>query len=298
MEELLLELLLALHELDVVDEQHVDLAVATLEVGLLVLADGVDELVEQRLGRDVADPVRRVVVPYVLGDRLQQVGLAQSRAAVDEQRVVATARGLGHRQGGGMCEAVGCSDHERVEGVSGGTDRREGGLLGRGRAQRADGCGVGVGEVDRQPVVGIGPDVVDLDLEDQSDLREPGIGDGCLDHREVALLDALADELAGNHQGQDVVVELVRVDVLEGRGPHGVADLFDQERRRTLPDRCTLRGHEASPVDSGGPARAGIPERAVMMGVMTWSVGRRLLSTGDPHLWTPVPAVHRCGIGR
>ena len=35
-EELLLELFLALHELDVVDEQHVDLAVAPLELGLRV----------------------------------------------------------------------------------------------------------------------------------------------------------------------------------------------------------------------------------------------------------------------
>ena len=53
-EELLLEPLLALHELDVVDEQDVDLAVAPLERRRRVGADGVDELVEEALGRDVA----------------------------------------------------------------------------------------------------------------------------------------------------------------------------------------------------------------------------------------------------
>ena len=53
-EELLLEALLVLHELDVVDEQHVALAVAALEGGGGVGADGVDELVHERLGGHVA----------------------------------------------------------------------------------------------------------------------------------------------------------------------------------------------------------------------------------------------------
>ena len=87
-EELLLEPLLALHELDVVDEQHVDVAVAALEVGDGVGADGVDVLVEERLGGDVAHDVVLVVVVHVVADGVQQVGLAQTGRAVDEQRVV------------------------------------------------------------------------------------------------------------------------------------------------------------------------------------------------------------------
>ena len=54
-EELLLELLGALEELDVVDEQHVDVAVAPLEARHRLRPDRLDELVHHRLGRDVAN---------------------------------------------------------------------------------------------------------------------------------------------------------------------------------------------------------------------------------------------------
>ncbi|MPM16706.1 hypothetical protein SDC9_63087 [bioreactor metagenome] len=55
-EELLLGLDLALEELDVVDQQHVDLAVAAPELDGVVLRDRVDELVGELLGGDVAHP--------------------------------------------------------------------------------------------------------------------------------------------------------------------------------------------------------------------------------------------------
>ena len=54
-EELLLERLFVLHELDVVDEQDVALAVAALEGHRGVVPDGVDEFVQECLGGDVAD---------------------------------------------------------------------------------------------------------------------------------------------------------------------------------------------------------------------------------------------------
>src|SRR5699024_9486763 len=53
----------------------------------------------------------------VVADRMQQVGLAQSRAAVDEQRVVGLSGGLRDRRRSGLREAVGGTDHEGVEGV-------------------------------------------------------------------------------------------------------------------------------------------------------------------------------------
>ena len=118
-EELLLERLLALHELDVVDEQDVALAVAALEGGRGVVPDGVDELVHERLGGDVADVAPGEVLADVVPDGMQQVGLAQPGAAVDEQRVVRTRRHLGDGQGGGVGEAVGRPDDEGVEGVAG-----------------------------------------------------------------------------------------------------------------------------------------------------------------------------------
>ena len=91
-EELLLGLGLALQELDVVDQQHVDVAVAALEAVLPVVADRVDELVGELFARDVADLRAAVEAADVVADRVQQVGLAQPGLAVDQERVVGLAR--------------------------------------------------------------------------------------------------------------------------------------------------------------------------------------------------------------
>ena len=91
-EELLLQALFALHELDVVDQQHVDVAIAALEVGDGVGTNAVDVLVEERLGADVAHDVVLVVTVHVVTDGVQQVRLAETGGAVDEQRVVASGR--------------------------------------------------------------------------------------------------------------------------------------------------------------------------------------------------------------
>ena len=116
-EELLLRLHLALQELDVVDQQDVDVAVAALEVGRLVVADAVDEVVGELLGVHVAHPDVGVEVARVVADRVQQVGLAQPGLAVDEERVVGLGRRLGDRDRGGVGEAVARADDEGVEGV-------------------------------------------------------------------------------------------------------------------------------------------------------------------------------------
>ena len=55
----------------------------------------------------------------VVTDRVQQVRLAQTGAAVDEERVVRLRRSLGDSDGGGMGEPVACADDEGVEGVLG-----------------------------------------------------------------------------------------------------------------------------------------------------------------------------------
>ena len=110
---------LALDELDVVDEQHVDLAVAALEAVVGALAHGVDELVEEGLGGDVAHPVGGVVLAHVVADGLQEVGLAEAGVAVDEQRVVLAGGRLGDGERGGVGEPVGRPDDEGLEGVPG-----------------------------------------------------------------------------------------------------------------------------------------------------------------------------------
>ena len=117
MEELLLDPLLVLEELHVVDHQDVVGAVALLEALDPLVAERVDEVVHEGLARHVADGELRGVLAHVLRDRLQEVGLAEAGAAVDEERVVRLRRRLGDGERGGVGEAVGRADDEGVEGV-------------------------------------------------------------------------------------------------------------------------------------------------------------------------------------
>ena len=57
-------------------------------------------------------------VGELVADRLQQVGLAQAHAAVDEQRVVGDAGVLGDLDRGRARELVRLAGHEAVEGKS------------------------------------------------------------------------------------------------------------------------------------------------------------------------------------
>ena len=116
-EELLLGPFAVLQELDVVDQQDVDVAVPALERAGLVVAQRVDEVVGELLGRHVPHVPRVAELRGVVTDRVQQVGLAEPGAAVDEQRVVRLRRRLGDRDRGGVREPVGRPDDERLERV-------------------------------------------------------------------------------------------------------------------------------------------------------------------------------------
>ena len=116
-EERLLGLLFALQELDVVDEQDVDVAVALVERGSSVVGDRVDEVVRELLGTHVAHLNALIETLGVVTDRVEQVGLAESRVAVDEERVVGLGRRLGDRDRGGVREPIARTDDEVVEDV-------------------------------------------------------------------------------------------------------------------------------------------------------------------------------------
>ena len=117
-EELLLRALLAGDELDVVDEEDIDTAVAFAELLALLRTDRVDELVRELFAGRVRDALLRVARDHRVSDRVHQMRLAESRAAVDEERVVAVARPLGHRQGSSVRETVVRAHHEGGEGVA------------------------------------------------------------------------------------------------------------------------------------------------------------------------------------
>ena len=77
-EKLLLEAFFSFHELDVVDEQNIHIAIAALEGCGGVCTNCVDVFVQESFGGDVANFVVRVVVVHVPTDCLQEVSLAKS----------------------------------------------------------------------------------------------------------------------------------------------------------------------------------------------------------------------------
>ena len=117
MEHLLLGGVPAGDELHVVHEEHVGAPVLLPELRVAPLSDGLDQLVGEGVPLDVDHLVLRVVLVDGVGDGVQQVGLAQAGLPVDEQGVVALARVVGHRPGGGVGKFVGGAHHEALEGV-------------------------------------------------------------------------------------------------------------------------------------------------------------------------------------
>ena len=113
-EELFLRAVLAVEELDVVDQQQVERAVVALEVVERLVLVGAHHVGHVGLGVDVADPGAGFAREDVVADRLDQVGLAEADAAVDEQRVVG-GRMVGDLHAGGAGELVGLAGDEGRE---------------------------------------------------------------------------------------------------------------------------------------------------------------------------------------
>ena len=89
-EELFLRLRLAGEKLDVVDEEQVaPLAVARAELVHPLVLERLHELVHEPLGADVDDARARALLADAVRDRVDEVRLAEPRAAADEERVVA-----------------------------------------------------------------------------------------------------------------------------------------------------------------------------------------------------------------
>ena len=123
-EELFLRAVLAVEELHVVEQQHVERTVVALEgvEGLgLVGADHVGVVI---LGVHVADHLLRHVLQDVVADGVDQVGLAEAGATVDEHRVVrCAARVERHLHRGRAGQIVGLADDQVVEGEAGNQPR-------------------------------------------------------------------------------------------------------------------------------------------------------------------------------
>jgi hypothetical protein len=117
-EELFLRALLAGDELDVVEEQRIHGAVPVAERLHLVVADRGNELGHEGLGRHVDDFQIGPRLAELVADGLDQMGLAEAGAAVDEERVERAGGVFGDRLRGGVRELVGTADDERGEAVA------------------------------------------------------------------------------------------------------------------------------------------------------------------------------------
>ena len=245
-EELLLERFFVLHELDVVDEQDVALAVAALEGRGGVVPDGVDELVQEGLGGDVADAAAGEVLPDVVPDGVQEVGLAQPGVPVDEQGVVGLGRHLRHGLGRGVGEAVRRPDDEGVEGVAG-VEAPHVAVVGDGpAAPGAARPGValvrGVEELgavrssSRSEVSGNGSATAMGPTSSRTlTCVRRHIGGGRRDQPQEAVLDPVAHQRAGRAEDEEVAVVGLGAERLEPGPPGGVGHLLAQRVSTALP---------------------------------------------------------------
>ena len=210
-EELVLGLLLAGDELDVVHQKQVDLAVLVAEFLRGAALDGAHQLIGKLVALDVDDGLVRPALVDGVADGQQQVGLAEAGIAVDKERVVGLAGILRHGGGGRVGEAVGVAHDEVVKGV----------------ARHL-----------RQGVFPFGEHFGKLVLRDDEHLKVLGkqIGERSLDPVRKALLQNVLLEVRRGAQHQTAVVQLCGRAVGKP-GVHGrLRQLAGQNVQHFLPD--------------------------------------------------------------
>ena len=215
-EKFLLNALLARQKLDVVNQQHVGLAVFLAKPGELVVLDGVNVLVGEFFGRNIGDARALLVAGDVLADGVEQVGFAEADAAVEKKWIIGFAGSLGDGQRGGVGKIVVIADDkgfERVLGIKTDFPVVEGpfvaGLGGSGGfAQGGSGGRQGLG-------VATGGD-----LEFYLQLAPGRDGQGILQQAQIIVLEPDLAEFVGHLQGD--VVGIDRVGAQRGK-PHVVS---------------------------------------------------------------------------
>src|SRR5436190_5060618 len=113
--EFLLRALLSSQKLNVIDQKKICLAIAFSELNQVTVLDRVDELVDEEFARDVDHFHVFLLRPGALTDGLHQMGLAETDAAINEQRVVCARRRLRNSETRCMCNFVVRTDDERLE---------------------------------------------------------------------------------------------------------------------------------------------------------------------------------------
>ncbi len=114
-EKLFLRLVFAGEKLHVVDQQQVERVVVALEFleGLALV--GTHHFADELLGLQVTNAGARLLRQQRVADRVHEVGLAQTDAAVDEQRVVGAPGVFRHLNGRGAGKLVGLAGDQGFE---------------------------------------------------------------------------------------------------------------------------------------------------------------------------------------
>jgi hypothetical protein len=175
-----------------------------------------DEMIGEGLDGRVADGQPAAVFADVVGDRVQQVRLAEPGRAADEERVVGQPGHLGDGQGGTVGEAVAVADHELVE-----RQPRVEFLGGRGALCLGSGA--------RRRLGLLGPD--DLDARA---LAEDGLGARSKQTTEAGL--DPGPDVVGRVENQRRAGELAEADALEPDVPGRLAHRVSRLRTETVPD--------------------------------------------------------------
>lgn len=139
MEKLLEDLLLALEELDVVEQKDVDTAISVFEGIGSFAPDRVNEIVEEVLRGDIVDNQFRVHSQGLMANGVEEMGFTEARSAIYEQGVVMGAGLLGNGHGGRPGKSVRLTHDKTLEAVPryqvgrlGGSRKLLGRLHGRG----------------------------------------------------------------------------------------------------------------------------------------------------------------------
>lgn len=115
MEEFFLRRLFSFKELDIVYQQHIQLAVFVSEGPGFIVIDGGDQLIREHLRGHIKDLGFRIIADYLHSDGLHQVSLAESGSSVNKQRVINISRGLSYRDRNGVSVLIRITDYEIFE---------------------------------------------------------------------------------------------------------------------------------------------------------------------------------------
>ena len=116
MEELFLCHFLTREELDIVNKKHVAGAILFLEGGGRAVSYRTDKLLKEGFALFINNVYTGVSLLHVVDDRIEKVGLTESRVTVDEQGIVSVGL-LRYRVAGSLCKLVRRALYKVVEGV-------------------------------------------------------------------------------------------------------------------------------------------------------------------------------------